>query len=245
MLKGVSAERMKLLPVSSFVLMFIMISFSAGLAQPQPVRFKSEKPAYSKIALTEDEQRVLLLAFDESGGTGSGYDIVYADTNFNGVLEASEKLQPQGDGTGSYVLMKPVVFPFPYNKHGQGVEQPLVLTLNRSPLPYGGGNGFTANLQVRLLDGDNEWQYTMRGRLQMYMDVADVLAQSTQPLTAKVTLPPEPERLGVAVTLAAGDFTLNCRTPEGNPRVRVQVLNRATQAVASDQTVPLDRLGYG
>lgn len=234
---------MRLLPISSFVVVFIMISFSAGFAQP--VRFKSEKPAYSRIALTGDEQRVLLLGFDESGGTGSGYDAVYADTNFNGVLEAGEKLQPQGDGSGSYVLMKPVAFPFPYNKHGEGVEQPLVLTLNRAPLPYGGGNGFTATLQVRLLDGDNEWQYTMRGRLQMYADVADALTHSTQPLTAKVTLPPEPERLGIAVTLAAGDFTLNCRTPEGNPRIRVQVLNKATQAVVSDQTVPLDRLGYG
>ena len=217
---------------------------SLVLAQtPEPVKFVSAKPAYAALALTADGQKVLLLAFDESAGTGKGYDTVYADTNFNNVIEAAEKVKPQGDVTSSYAAYTPLAFSFGYNKFGQDVEQPLALTLTRVPLPYGGGSGFAASLTARLKQDTAAWEYTFRGDLQLAMDRKDVVVASAKPLTTQVTTRPG-DGLGIAVRLAAGDFSISCYSPEGSPQVRLLVKNANGQTV-SDATMPLDRLGFG
>lgn len=48
--------------------------------------FKSEKVRYSFYVLGEGKKSVLTLAWDESQGTGKGYDTLYADKNFNADL---------------------------------------------------------------------------------------------------------------------------------------------------------------
>lgn len=54
--------------------------------------FKSEKVRYSLWVLGEGRDSVMLIAWDESGGTGTGYDTLYADKNLNGDLtEEAEK----------------------------------------------------------------------------------------------------------------------------------------------------------
>jgi len=54
--------------------------------------FQSQKVRYCFWTLGEGRKSVMLLAWDESGGTGKGYDTLYADRNFNGDLtEDGEK----------------------------------------------------------------------------------------------------------------------------------------------------------
>jgi hypothetical protein len=48
--------------------------------------WKSAKVLYAIIVLGEGRKSVLTLAWDESGGTGSGCDTLYADRNFDGDL---------------------------------------------------------------------------------------------------------------------------------------------------------------
>jgi hypothetical protein len=213
-------------------------------ATPEPVKFISAKPAYDAITLTGDEKKVLLLAFDESAGTGTGYDTVYADANFNNVIEATEKVAVQGDATASYVTYEPLNFDFGYNDAAQGLDKPLVLTLSRAPQPTGGGNGFSASLSARLKQDDVAWEYTFRRNMQLFMDRKDVLPHSTRPLTTLVTTRPGGAGLGIAVRLAAGDFSISCYSPQGSPQVRLVVKNEAGETV-SDATMPLDRLGFG
>jgi hypothetical protein len=221
----------------------IVVCVSPTPAQtPEPVKFVTAKPAYAKVALTADEQKVLLLALDESGGTGTGYDTVYADTNFNDVIEAAEKLKPLGDATASYVTYAPLAFAFGYNDLGKGLEKPLALALTRVASGDGGGR-FSVSLTARLKQGDATWEYTFRGALQPTADRQQVVAATTQPLTTEITTRPG-NGLGIAVRLSAADFTLSCHSPQGNPRVRLVVKNQAGKTV-SDTTVPLDRLGYG
>lgn len=73
------------------------------------IDFESQKPRFAKISVTRDDSKTMLLAFDESKGTSTGYDTLYADTNFNGKLEPSEKLTaqcyPARDAT-SYVFQR-------------------------------------------------------------------------------------------------------------------------------------------
>lgn len=64
--------------------------------------FKSEKVRYTVWVLGEAKDAVMVMAWDESGGTGTGYDTLYIDRNFNGDLtEADEKIHkptPQKSG---------------------------------------------------------------------------------------------------------------------------------------------------
>jgi len=54
--------------------------------------YGSQKPVYAKVALTEDGSRVLSVVFDESKGTGNGYDVLYADVDSNGAFDEPEKV---------------------------------------------------------------------------------------------------------------------------------------------------------
>jgi len=219
------------------VVLLTVCSISMAFGQTvEPVKFMSEKPTYAKVALTADAQKVLLLALDESGGTGTGYDTVYADTNFNGVLEAAEKLAA---GDSDYSPFKPLSFDFPYNRYGEGVKDPLVLTLSRSYQ----ASGFAVSLRVRLHQDAQDWEYTFRQALPVSTDLAKTAVQSSRPLTVNVLTRPG-DGLGIAATLSAGDFSLSCYTPQGSPQVRLLV-QAADGKTAGDETVPLDRLGYG
>src|SRR5471030_665741 len=53
--------------------------------------YKSEKVRYTLWALGEGKKSIMTMVWDESGGTGKGYDTFYFDTNFNGDLTAPEK----------------------------------------------------------------------------------------------------------------------------------------------------------
>lgn len=228
--------------VAVLVVSFVMsVSMSFGQT-PEPVKFVSEKPAFAKIGVAADESKVLLVAFDESKGTGSGYDTLYADTNFNGVLEAAEKVDVESGADSSYTTFKQISFPFGYNENAAGVENPLSLTLTRSAW-LAGAPEFAATLRVRLREGEQDWEYAFRKTLLTAPEAATAAVQAPRPLTANVRLQPG-AGLGIAITLGAGDFTLNCRTPQGNPQIRVLVLNANNETV-SDATVPLDRLGFG
>jgi len=54
--------------------------------------YQSQKVRYAIWVLGEGKKSVMVMAWDESEGTGKGYDTLYVDTNFNGDLtDANEK----------------------------------------------------------------------------------------------------------------------------------------------------------
>lgn len=227
----------------SILMVCVMMSASTSFGQtPEPAKFASEKPLFARIGVAADDSKVMLVAFDESGGTGTGYDTVYADANFNDVLEAAEKVAVESGAGSSYVTFQAISLPFAYNANGAGLDNPLTLTLTRSSW-MAGGPEFSATLRVRLREDDKNWEYVLRKTIQTSPERDKAEVQAARPLTANVRLQ-RGAGLGIAVTLSAGEFSLSCRTPEGNPQIRVLVLDAEHQTV-SDATVPLDRLGYG
>jgi len=61
------------------------LSWVPRALKKQPA-YKSAKVRYCIWVLGDGRKSVMTLAWDESGGTGSGYDTLYADRNFNGDL---------------------------------------------------------------------------------------------------------------------------------------------------------------
>jgi hypothetical protein len=64
--------------------------------------FRSAKVRYTIWALGEGRRSSMVMAWDESGGTGTGYDTFYFDTNLNGDLTEAGKCFTAGlkDGQG-------------------------------------------------------------------------------------------------------------------------------------------------
>jgi len=226
--------------VCSTLLMTALLCLSLSVTQaqtPVPVEFVSAKPAFAKLALTADDQKVLLLAGDESGGTGTGYDTIYADTNFNNVIEVAERITRAGDS--EYDPYKPISFDFGYNANAAGVKEPLVVTLTKSYM----GSGFAVTMRVRLRQDNQDWEYTFRQPLKLVTDLQKAPVLAPRPLIVNLQTRPG-NGLGIAAALSAGDFSISCYPPQGSPLVRLQVLGADGRTV-SDTTVPLDRLGFG
>jgi hypothetical protein len=109
-----------------------------------------DKPLYAKVALNEDGSKVLSVMFDGSKSTGTRYDVLYADVNFNGKFDADERFEkaspPPVKSSGLIRLgfsshsFQPVVLNVPYNEKGQGIANPceIVFRCQRSPIFPGG-----------------------------------------------------------------------------------------------------------
>ncbi len=108
-------------------LLLVPLGVFAGAAQ-----FKSQKPRYVKVALTESGSKALLVAFDESKGTGTGCDVLYADADFSGTFEDAEKFSPKVEkcSTGIHCYFPVVKLNVPYDEKAKGVPNPCRVQLS-------------------------------------------------------------------------------------------------------------------
>ena len=145
------------------------------------VTFSSEKPRYARVALTEDGSKILCVVFDESQGTGKGCDVLYADTNFNGVFEEGEKLAPMiGECSSGFHCNYPgMKLDIPYNEKAKGIENPCEVSLNYAwhsspttptttilgvtlpgPAPKTVTENFYGSVTVRVPGESGVWEYS-------------------------------------------------------------------------------------
>lgn len=61
------------------------------------VVFRSARPRFASLVVHVGSERLMTMAFDESRGTGSGYDTFYVDRDLDGVIEESERLRTRHD----------------------------------------------------------------------------------------------------------------------------------------------------
>lgn len=230
------------LTILSLVIAAVLVT--AASAQPEAVKFVSAKPLFLKLAMGGGEQApVVAVGFDESKGTGSGYDLVYIDTNGNGVLEATEKYAAEsGAGAANFNVNLPAtLFPAPV---GEGIEKAVAARF----LVYSLGNlnpSVMVNLNLRLTQGDQVWNYSLSSSgATPAGSLKEAPVLHAGPLQIVPTVRPGAS-CGIAARLQANDFSLNCAGPAGaisNVTIRIQ---SAGGQVAHQETVPLGRLGFG
>ena len=174
---------------SVFVLLSPMFLVASDAAQQvaRPV----QKPLYCKVGLNKDGSRILPTAFAESKGNGSGYDVLYADVNFNGKFDGTEKqtARVRKCSLGIHCDFEPLKLRVPYSKEAPGVWYPCEVTFNyqkhsyptRTPQirttgrmlrtsavsasPTTTREDFRVSAKVELRQGSSEWQYSFSGNL--------------------------------------------------------------------------------
>ncbi len=226
--------------------------------------YSSQKPLYAKIALTRDASGVLLLAFDESAGTGGGYDTIYADVNLNGNL-ADEKpmkgtLEKRDAGSRTWITYSfaPIDLRAPQTDSSAQGECLRHVSIRyrqyrpRRPGPEREGRAmFDLEASASLIDQTGEWEYSFNR-----YDFLTAESPEKAPLVhtfgergpaLRITAMPDPAKrgcLGIAARLVAGGSRISW-TKRGKPtRASVQIVDERGKAIIS-HSVRFDRLSFG
>ena len=86
----------KLSILSTLAFLFILTMMCANTLCAK--EFVSATPRYMTIVLPELAGKGVSVVFDESTGTGKGFDTVYVDTNLDGTMSDDERFVPESKG---------------------------------------------------------------------------------------------------------------------------------------------------
>ena len=228
-----------------------------GMKEPA---YRSTKPLYAKLVLDEGGTKVLTLAFDESAGTGKGYDTLYADINVNGNLTDDKPMR--GNRSGPRGLFSTCSFPFildvPYNEKSKGVEKPweLYVGLNEyTPTKlFGLIRGQTQRHvsiggKLRLKDEAGEWEYSFSSTMQPAetRDAASPIGFRGKPVLRVMTQPDRQKKgnTGIAANLSLDPIILFQCLKAGQPvKAHVLVKDKEGKTVHSED-VSHYKLSFG
>ena len=219
--------------------------------------FTSEKPLFLKLVVLPDPQQTLNLAFDESKGTGKGYDRLYMDSNYDGKFEPSEvadarvtegftaSANEQGVTRESTPVYDFPTFTVSLTEVLQETAGTLTLHLAYLPLRELHMEIFSLEAQRAVeYDGAN-WLCSMRGSLTpaAILEEASVVNLAQPPkLTLKAG--PTKDALGIAGELRAGDLKYSVR--QGDSEVPVQLkITDAGGTVVKQESLPMSKIGFG
>jgi hypothetical protein len=180
--------------------------------------FVSSSPSYVNLYLTEDKSKILKLAFDESKGTGTGYDTLYASVNFASGFrkyKARSKTETKKTSKGK---IKTTFFSFPdiklktrYNEKAKKASCPYLLKLTYRKNSK--GSKLLINNNIQLCDESGVWDYSVEcyikpstnsGKPPFYsfFNAKPQLRASTKPYKKKIA---------IVLNLITGGLTLTCK----------------------------------
>jgi len=228
-----------------------------GMKEPA---YRSTKPLYAAVVLDEAGTKVLTLAFDESAGTGKGYDTMYADLNVNGDLTDEKAIG--GNRSGLRGSSSTCSFPFtmdvPYNEKSKGVEKPWELYVDFHEYTptrlFGLVRGQTQRHvsiggKLSLKDEAGEWQYSFSSGMQPAetRDAASPIGFRGKPVLRVMTQPDRQKEgnTGIAAYLSLDPVVLFQCLKAGQP-VKAHVLVKDVQGkTLHSEDVSHDKLTFG
>jgi len=219
----------------------------------KPATFKSKRPLYGKIALTEDGSKILSVVFDESGGTRTGHDVLYADVNFNGRFEEDERFEAEKVkryGTWlSTSSFAPINFNLPYNKKAKGVPGPCEVTIGYRQYPRPGiAEDISVIAKLRLRESPTVWEYTLSGSAMPSKrpENATVWSMKVAPTIEITTRPDERKKgnLGIGLELSGGENELECRKAGQPVKAHVEI-KKPDGTVVHQGDATLDKFTFG
>jgi hypothetical protein len=223
--------------------------------------YSSDKPLYALVMLDEDATKVVTIVFDESQGTGKGYDTIYADLNLNGDLTDDKTIKgtlKARDRLGMTYWFGPIALDVPYNEKARGAKKPWELFIRhgeyteRKLLGLIRGethSSFSLTGWMKLKDERGEWVYTLLTGVEPVESLpeASPVRFCVKPTLQVDAIPDRQKKgnTGIGAYVRLGSNKLH-RWRRGDQEVpaQVRVKNRDGKTVHSED-VSLAKLSFG
>jgi hypothetical protein len=141
--------------------------------QKEP-RYGSEHPLYFCVVLGEDGKKSMLGIVDESGGTGTGYDVAYIDENMNGDLtdETAKKFSRYERGSRAGELQPRFEFSGPFKGEERARYTLYLYSLTRKNYRRSPGNEYFFHWTL----DTRGWNYFfINGKIKLFSNAADAM----------------------------------------------------------------------
>ena len=227
---------------------------SGQAAEPsEAARYKSKRLLYGKLALTEDNAKILSVVLDESGGTRTGYDVLWADVDFDGTFEESEKFVATAANRQESWLVSSSFLPIPlgvgYSRKAEGVSNPSEITLGYRSYPRRGvAEEISVVARFRLREDSSVWEHVFSGGIIPSKTLAKApVWEAKKQLSLQVFAQPDGYRkgnLGVGMTLASVGNRLECFKDGERVKAHVEIKTPDGQVVHKGDAT-LDRFTFG
>lgn len=204
--------------------------------------YRSKELRYVKVVLSEDGSKILPVVFDESKGTGKGYDLLYADVGaLLGKAKQPKRLRAKpeyhthrdkGNRTYKHLLchFPPINLSVPYSEKAGGVWNPpsVVFEYNKY-FKEDGGEYFSVKADIEWKENLNLWQYYFRGS----MKPSDTLENAplwsfNHPPEIKIHAFPDDQKKGyleIHLSLKCGSISVECRKKKILAKIDVKIKN--------------------
>lgn len=256
---------------------FLTLSFVVGAAVAMQAwdvggavaRYRSTEPVCARVALNPEGSMTLRVVFDESQGTGAGYDVLYANLESNGrggatqTLKASSRRQPIGircdfpairltaqhDNPARKVTTSyPCEIVFGYEKSASVSRGVAMASTGSQTVSTSRRESFSVSSTISLRAGRDEWRYTFRGSIIPSRDLPSAPTwKFLESPTITVTTRPDgrnPGNVGIGLSLVAGPNELECQNGRSPLKVSVEV-KAANGKVVHRGSGTLDKFTFG
>ncbi len=213
--------------------------------------FVSARPQFARLLATPDYDTALWLILDESRGTGSGYDLVYADFNYDGAISEDEIRRGRAAGSGDMVFSRFPSFavPEPGNPDQPAGEKPRVTVGYQS---YRDKSYFTVGAMIRMTGDsgrpEDTWQYQLSAQLRTGTspENAPLTRLGGDPAVHIQAQPYGTRRgtVGIGLTVTFGGSLCDPRTVAGSPDA-VLVIRNAAGEIVHRAVQRLDKFCFG
>ncbi len=137
-------------------------------------RYGSERPLYFCVVFGKDGKNPMLGVVDESGGTGTGYDVAYVDENMNGDLtdDSAMKFDRVESGSRAGELTPRFEFEGPFEGERSARYSLNIYSLTQKTRSSVQGNEYYFFWYLNT----KEWNYFfINGKMKLFSSVADAL----------------------------------------------------------------------
>lgn len=211
---------------------------------------RSERPLFARFTVSSDASRVLSVMLDESGGTGTGYDIAYIDLDFDGRLTPEDRIEPAHSfARDEFVMVSFGPLELDGYLAGEGLTQELQAQVMYQLMPTwddrgevtGSTESIAGMLSLTVVEDGRDHQYMIFGEsaLAITPEEAEVVRLDGPVTLTCETRPQEDGTLGVGIVCMIGEAGLYA---EGSAELRITT---AAGEVIAEEAGMLQDFGFG
>lgn len=201
--------------------------------------FVSANPRYAAVVLPEFGAKSISIVFDESKGTGKGYDIVFLDANLDGTIGEGERFSADSDDPE---MEKVVIHSFPnvtlsYPESKMPVSYQMSFFYSR----FEADESFSIYVNRKMQYKGKPWDVAYSGTLKPSM-LRDkpFLYRPVRAPKAVVKSAPYEKATGIAISLGSDGVDIS----SSNITVDLVLKNKTGKVVKKDKGT-LDKFGFG